>query len=172
MLAKAKGKPQLAALLSSLGALGGLGPSAAAAASGQPGGRNGVSSAASPRSSAQAGHALLPPRGGVASCGLGAEGSSPRLSWSSSSDGSSSGGSSSLVLAAASFDPDPMLMQVEGLRGRCERLQQSAVLQERHGDAVVAQVVRQLSPRGAVAAALAALDQAQAVSRLRGQQRR
>ncbi|KAG2444626.1 hypothetical protein HXX76_001370 [Chlamydomonas incerta] len=55
------------------------------------------------------------------------------------------------------FDPDPLGSPLKGVLGECRRLQAAAVRREAEGQAVVREVVSDLSPRSAVAAAVRAV---------------
>ncbi|GLC58357.1 hypothetical protein PLESTB_001350200 [Pleodorina starrii] len=88
-------------------------------------------------------------------------------SAASVSDGGGGGGSSGgsvCEAVAGGFDPDPLHSPLRGVLGECRRLQSCAALREAEGDALVRDVVAELSPRSAVAAALQAIISGQTQS--------
>lgn len=84
---------------------------------------------------------------GASSVGAGGGGGGPTLPALIDVDGSRLG----------AFDPDPLGSPLKGVLGECRRLQAAAVRREAEGHAVVREVVSELSPRSAVAAALRAV---------------
>ncbi|GIL87451.1 hypothetical protein Vretifemale_15541 [Volvox reticuliferus] len=74
-----------------------------------------------------------------------------------SSGGDGNGDSSICEIVAEGFNPDPLHSPLRSVLGECLRLQSSAAQLEAEGDAIVRNMVAELSPRSAVEAALNAV---------------